>query len=490
MNHAHFARALRRIALFAAPLLLLGAFALSEAAYQGTVTRDMTIRKTQSTSGKKLGSVQKGDTVQIVSFDKTWALIETPEATGYILAKNIDDLRAIGPYDDAASAAYLGMAKKDLTVRATQDKAGLRLQSLEAGETVYIQELGKSWHTVVKNGLTGFVLASGVGELRGAREGIELPEAYTTPVPFVTTYTAVAAINLNLRKNPDANAPSRGLVNENETVNIMDIEGGWAHVKKGRTEGYVLSEHLRHFRRTDPFGPTIPGVDASLQALVSASELTLVNPQTGERLAQIPAGVPFAGHEPGADGTLTLPYHQLIAQAQGAADLSIERTVSWQQAQPGELIAAFSTFFNPLPADEIEQGRIFNIQEGVRRVDQAVMAPGEVFSFNALCAPYTKGNGYALGPIVNFVSSEKTGYSGGICQVSTTLYNAALQVPIEIVSQRVHSSYGIFYVPLDMDAAVGAGNMDLRLRNALHYPVRIAAETQGGVLTIRLYREG
>ena len=126
--------------------------------------------------------------------------------------------------------------------------------------------------------------------------------------------------------------------------------------------------------------------------------------------------------------------------------------------------------------------------EGVTRLNDVVVPAGEKFYFNDFCAPYTKGNGYELGPIVNYVSDKKLGYGGGICQVSTTLYDAILQIPIEVIKQQVHSAYGISYVPLDMDAAVGAGNIDLRLRNTLPYDVRFALQAVGGVLTVRVYR--
>ena len=92
------------------------------------------------------------------------------------------------------------------------------------------------------------------------------------------------------------------------------------------------------------------------------------------------------------------------------------------------------------------------------------------------------------GPIINYVSSQKLGYGGGICQVSTTLYNAILQIPIEVIKQQVHSSYGISYVPLDMDAAVGNGNIDLRLRNTLPYDGRFVLQAVDGVLTVLVYR--
>jgi len=57
-----------------------------------------------------------------------------------------------------------------------------------------------------------------------------------------------------------------------------------------------------------------------------------------------------------------------------------------------------------------------------------------------------------------------------------------------VIKQQVHSSYGISYAPLDMDSAVGNGNIDLRLRNTLPYDVRFALQITGGVITVRVYR--
>ena len=61
-------------------------------------------------------------------------------------------------------------------------------------------------------------------------------------------------------------------------------------------------------------------------------------------------------------------------------------------------------------------------------------------------------------------------------------------MPFDVVKQQPHSSYGVFYVPVDMDVAVGAGNLDLRLRNVLPYDIRIEAQATEGVLTVRVYR--
>ena len=160
----------------------------------------------------------------------------------------------------------------------------------------------------------------------------------------------------------------------------------------------------------------------------------------------------------------------------------------WPEAENGDLIAVFSTYYDPAQSTQAQIGRLHNIMQGVQRLNDVIVPAGEKFYFNDYCAPYTASNGYMEGPIINYVSSDKLGYGGGICQVSTTLYNAILQIPIEVIKQQVHSSYGIEYAPLDFDAAVGNGNIDLRLRNTLPYDVRFVLQAVDGVLTVLVYR--
>ena len=472
-------------------LLLLAAGAGAEVPAvlcTGRVTKDMTIRETRSTSAKKLGEVHRDETVSLVSYDEKWSEVTTPDARGFILSKNVTDLAAAGGYDDAAQAEYTGVAAGELSVRQKKDRESNLIGRVEEGGTVYVTALEGRWLEIVCRGMRGYVRTEQVRALAPAREGVALPEEYETPPLFRPVYTAQADLNLTIRRKPDADARALGMVDEDERVEVMSVEGAWAYVRGRKAEGYVLSGHLVHYRRADPFGPAIPGAAAVSCAATLGQSAALYDGATGEWLFTAPAGAVVAVSEPQADGSVPLPYHRTQARLADASALSLERTVPWEQALPGELLSVFSTYYDPAPTSEIQQGRIFNIAEGVRRIDGAAVAPEETFSFNALCAPYTKGNGWELGPIINYVSSQKTGYSGGVCQVSTTLYNAALRMPFEIVRQQPHSSYGVFYAPVDLDAAVGAGNLDLRLRNVLPYAVRISARAEGGVVTVAIRR--
>ena len=85
---------------------------------------------------------------------------------------------------------------------------------------------------MVKQGVRGYVLADRVKQLQPAHEGIELPEAYQPLPDFKAVYSATADVNLSIRKEKDENAKLLGTVYENESVDVMDFDEKWAHVKK------------------------------------------------------------------------------------------------------------------------------------------------------------------------------------------------------------------------------------------------------------------
>ncbi len=456
--------------------------------YTGTVTKPMTIRETKSTSGKKLGSVDENEFIHIIQYESTWTLIDKDGVRGYVLSKNVVDLAAAQGYNDAAEALYTGTVTKQLTVRQSKDRSSLRMQTLTEGETVYITELGEEWFGVVKNGVHGYVLSGPVQSITPAREGIELPEGYELSIPFEAVYTATADVNLSIRRTKDTEAQVMGMVYEDETVDVMLTDGQWARVRKGGADGYVLSSHLKHFNRYDPYGPYIPGVQFYPYAAVVREETDILDADTGELLRTVPEGAVLAVSALDERMSVTLPYDRITGRILATGHLEMQDVIAWDQAQAGDLIAVFSTYYDPAQETPEQIGRLYNIRLGIERLQDVIVPIGETFKFNDYCAPYTQANGYELGPIINYVTSDDLGYGGGICQVSTTLYNAVLQIPIDIVKQQVHSSYGISYAPLDMDAAVGTGNIDLRLRNALPYDIRFSLQAEGGVVTVRVYR--
>ena len=475
--------------LVLAALLAAGVQALAEdVLYTGSVSKKMTIRQKKSTSAGKVGSVDVGEIINIIEYGKEWTRVEKDGKTGYVLTKNVIDLADPDGYDDAAQAQYLGVADKELTIRREKDKASLRMQSLSQGEEVYILELGKTWHKVVKQGVEGYVLSGSIGEIAAAREGIEVPAEFVPAPPFKAVYKAMADVNLSIRRNEDEDSKLLGTVYEKEYVDVMSVGEEWAHVKKGSAEGFVRAKHLRYYERYDPYGPFVPGTTWYPYAAHAKTDVEIINDETGELLQVVPAGSIMAVSALDASMAVTLPYDRVTGRIQATGDLEFENVALWPEAQMGDLIAVFSTYYDPVQKTQAQIGRFHNIMQGVERLQDVIIPAGEKFFFNDYCGPYTISNGYMEGPIINYVSSDKLGPGGGICQVSTTLYNAVLQIPIEIIKWQVHSSYGIEYAPLNFDAAVGAGNIDFRVRNVLPYDVRMTLQAEGGVLTVRLYR--
>lgn len=456
--------------------------------YTATVTKDMTIRQKKSTSAKKLGGVEENEVIYVVEYGNEWTKVEKDGVTGYLLTKNVENLTLAAGYDDEAAAQFVGTAEKSATVREKESKSALRMQSYEAGERVYILELGSDWHRVVKNGVEGYVLANLVVDVAPAREGVTMPESFEQKVSFEHVYTAEADVNLSIRKEKNSESRLLGTVYEKEEVAVMMIDGDWAYVRKDGETGYVRADHLRYYKRLDPYGPYVPGTVYYPYAAHVTQDVEIRNSETGELLRIAPAGSVIPVSALAEDLSVTLPYDRITGRITATGSLEMEPCVTWDAAQPGDLLAVFATYYDPQQTTQAQIGRLHNIMQGVERLNGVRFAQGTRFSFNEYCAPYTKGNGYQEGPIVNYTSSNKLGYGGGICQVSTTLYNAILQIPIDVPLHYVHSSYGISYAPLDFDAAVGAGNIDLRLQNTLPYDVRFALEASGGVLTVRVYR--
>ena len=114
-----------------------------------------------------------------------------------------------------------------------------------------------------------------------------------------------------------------------------------------------------------------------------------------------------------------------------------------------------------------------------------MLAPGEVFSMNVGLGPQTYANGYKdAGVYVN--GKVEQGVAGGVCQVTSTLYNAVILAELEIVERYPHSMT-VGYVPLGRDAAVAGDYKDLKFKNDTEYPVYIEAYAKDGKVVCNIY---
>ncbi len=130
-------------------------------------------------------------------------------------------------------------------------------------------------------------------------------------------------------------------------------------------------------------------------------------------------------------------------------------------------------------------GRAKNVENGASKINGTILYPGDELSVYELVNPFTKENGYELaGSYLNGETVESFG--GGICQVSTTLYNAALEAELEITMRFNHSMI-VTYVDPAADAAIAGTYKDLRFKNPYDTPVYIEGVCAGRNITFNIY---
>ena len=117
--------------------------------------------------------------------------------------------------------------------------------------------------------------------------------------------------------------------------------------------------------------------------------------------------------------------------------------------------------------------RISNVKKACELLDGLVLIPGQTLSFNETLGERTEANGWL--PATAYANGEvRQEFGGGICQVSSTLYNAVLYANLEIVERACHQ-FQVGYLPWGMDATVSWGWPDFKFRNDAEYPVKIHA---------------
>lgn len=148
----------------------------------------------------------------------------------------------------------------------------------------------------------------------------------------------------------------------------------------------------------------------------------------------------------------------------------------------GNVLSTYATEFTKEPAT-----RNHNIKLAADNINETVIQPGSVFSFNKEVGPTGKNDGFKKARI--FVNGkDSSGYGGGVCQVSSTVYNAALAANMEIVERHPHTKK-VSYVPKDKDAATSYGdNLDFQFKNNKPHAIKIVTKTEATKVTISIVK--
>jgi vancomycin resistance protein YoaR len=143
------------------------------------------------------------------------------------------------------------------------------------------------------------------------------------------------------------------------------------------------------------------------------------------------------------------------------------------------LLASYTTYFDPSNVN-----RSYNVEVAANALDKCLVKPGEVFSFNGVVGPRSQEAGYKEALVIE-QDKVTPGLGGGVCQVSSTLYNSVLLAGLPIVERSNHA-LPVEYVPLGRDATVAYGLLDLQFRNNTAGYLYLETKAAGGTLTIAI----
>lgn len=130
-------------------------------------------------------------------------------------------------------------------------------------------------------------------------------------------------------------------------------------------------------------------------------------------------------------------------------------------------------------------GRSKNIMLAAHKINGTILAPGEIFSYNGVVGERSYSEGFETAHV--YVNGETVdGVGGGICQVSSTLFNAVVYANLDIV-ERVNHQLTVSYVPLGRDATVDYGNIDFRFKNSTGHPLKIVCTAENGTMYAGLF---
>ena len=145
-----------------------------------------------------------------------------------------------------------------------------------------------------------------------------------------------------------------------------------------------------------------------------------------------------------------------------------------------DLLSNFSTYYS---ASNVN--RTTNLRLAANKINGTVLMPGETFSYNKVVGARTIAAGYKEAPI--YVSGEVVdGLGGGICQITSTLYNAVILANLDIV-ERTNHQFVPSYVKASRDATVVYGALDFKFKNNRNYPIKINCSVSGGVASFQIF---
>lgn len=274
------------------------------------------------------------------------------------------------------------------------------------------------------------------------------------------------------------------------------IEQRFDYTVKGEVCDIVIRPDTQTYNIPDLFREILndyPNLDPeytlkkNTEAPIAATEIMqIINiPVTDARIDEVDGRKVVVPHQVG----LAVDEAALAEQLEsGALEFSVPVTVLKPNVYTDDLsddafpnrLATYSTNYK-----EWEVDRSANVKLAAQKVNGTVLNSGDIFSFNQVVGKRTYENGFRDAKI--FLADKVVdGTGGGICQVSSTIYPAALYSDLKIVERRNHN-FVVAYAKPGIDATVVYGSIDFKFQNSLQNPIKIKASAINGVMTVEIW---
>lgn len=215
------------------------------------------------------------------------------------------------------------------------------------------------------------------------------------------------------------------------------------------------------------YAPEQPGTALDIAALLAAFE------------ARAPAGLTGAAHGTADDAAPpSVRLHMMLPVVPVLPEITV---ASLRAEGITRKIAQFSTSFAASG-----EGRAHNVTVTAQALDGTLLEPGATFDYEAIVAKARRQAGYLAAPVI-VKGKLVPGIGGGICQVSSTLYNAVLRASELTIVERRNHSLPVNYLPQGMDATFAEGYINFRFRNDTGKRLLIKTAVQGRRLTVKLF---
>jgi vancomycin resistance protein YoaR len=484
--------ALRRAAFLTAGLALLAV--LVGLAFAGSRT---TLATGTTVAGLDVGGLSKSEAVRMLAAraESVEGKPVTFTAGGRLFALSASQLGVMADWREgvrvaAAEGGGFGPLRGFRRLRARLFGVGIS-PPIRAYDAAVDYKLGQITRAVDRSGVDAMLVRRGLTvRVVEGRSGRELDRAAAAvvivsalasfdraarvPLPVVATEPEVSAAELAeaaTQARTALSAPLRLVYGETRwrvprwrIAPLLELPAG------GRTSVSVAGRQAEQYLERLSGAVSRKPEDARFQ--VTATGKIVIRPSAPGLLLDIPATAKAISHAAFSTGRRTATLVVRVAEPERTTEIAKTMGITG-------VVSSYTTTYGGTP------GRLHNVQLVAELIDGALIKPGGTFSFNDTTGERTAEKGFQEAPVI--INGElQNGLGGGICQVSTTVFNAAFEGGLPITARTNHALY-ISHYPLGRDATVNYPDLDLRFSNDTDHWLLLRTFAGAGSLTVNLY---